>query len=153
MAVSNNERGREIARNIRSFIAERDALDDLDVWMQTTGPKANKGVQRKKLAEQLGISTSTLNANEAANELKIAEARWASAFARKQADSQAVKSETERARAAEKRVRKRASRLEGDNTALQAENRLLRARLRKYEAVEELLQKTARAPRRLSEGE
>lgn len=153
MVQANIERAKEIAHNIRAWIAERDTQRDFYDWIQTTGPKALKGVKRKELAKLLGISTSTLNANEAAAELKNAEYRWTATYVSKDVDSKAIKAETQREINAEKRAKSKASKLEGENTALQVENRLLRSRLRQYEAIDELLLKTARAPRRPLEGD
>jgi hypothetical protein len=144
---SNQERSKEIAKLIRDWIAERDTDGDYDKWVQTAGPTAFKGVKRKELAAALGVSTTSLNVNEANQELRNAEFRWCRDYLQKQDDSKAASAELRRARDGAKRAQKRANSLEGNNSELKAENRILRARLAKWETVEKVLLETARAPR------
>lgn len=147
MAQANIKRGREIAQDIRSWIDERNTAGDIDNWIQTTGPKAFKGIKRKELAKLLGISTSTLNVNEAAAELRNAEYLWSMAYLQKDVDSKSATAEKHREKKLEKRSNSKAKKLEAENIVLKAENRLLRARLIKYEAIDDLLKRTARVPR------
>jgi hypothetical protein len=144
---SNQDRSKEIAQLVRNWIAEREAHGDYPEWIQTSGPTALKGVKRKELAEALGVSKTSLNENESSAELRNAEFRWCWEYREKQETSKAANAELKRARSGEKNAQKRASSLEGDNSALKAENRLLRNRLAKWEAIDRVLQETARAPR------
>jgi hypothetical protein len=144
---SNQERSKEIAKLIRDWIAERDTDGYYGEWVQTTGPTAFKGVKRAELAAALGVSTTSLNVNEASAELRNAEFRWCRDYLQKQETSKAASAELRRARDGEKRAQKRASSLEGNSSELKTENRILRARLAKWEAIEKVLLETARAPR------
>lgn len=144
---SNQERSKEIAQLIRNWIKERDKKNDWEPWIQTSGPTAYKGVQRRDLAEKLGVSKTSLNDNEASEELRNAEFRWCTKYREKLETSQATSAELRRARDGEKRAQKRASSLDGKNSELLAENRILRSRLAKHEAIESVLMETARVPR------
>lgn len=149
MGISNQEKSNITAEAIREFIRERDELKDYADWIQKVGPTAGKGIQRKRLADLLGVSTSTLNANRAAVELQNAEARWCGALNKDSEEtSKAKRAELDRARTAEKRAKGKAGELEGSNITLKAENRLLRSRLGQYEAIDQLLMEAARAPRK-----
>jgi hypothetical protein len=144
---SNQDRSKEIAQLIRDWITERDANSDYAGWIQMSGPTAYKGVKRKELAALLSVSKTSLNENESSAELRNAEFRWCWEYRKNQETSKAANAELKRAKNGEKNAQKRASLLEGDSLALKAENRLLRNRLAKWEAIERVLQETARAPR------
>lgn len=144
---SNQERSKEIARLIRDWIAERDSQGDYGEWIQTTGPTAFKGIKRKSLAVALGVSTTSLNVNEARVELRNAEFRWCRDHIQKKETPKAASAELRRPLDGKKRAQKRESSLVGNNSELKIENRILRARLAKWEAVEKILLETGRAPR------
>lgn len=144
---SNQDRSKEIAQLVRTWIGDRDAQGDYAKWIQTSGPTAFKGVKRKALAEALGVSKTTLNENESSVELRNAEFRWCYDYLKKQESSKAGNAELRRSREGEKRAKKWASSLEVNNSELIAENRILRSRLAKWEAVEKVLLETGRAPR------
>jgi hypothetical protein len=145
--ISNQDRSKEIAHAIRNWISERDEKGDWGSWIQTVGPKAYRGVKRSELAAKLEVSKTSLNENEAADELRNAEIRWCTEFRKKEETSQAASAELRRARDSDKWAQKRAISLEGTDSELKAENRVLRSRLARYEAIEKVLIDTARAPR------
>jgi hypothetical protein len=144
---SNQDRSKEIAQLVRTWIEERDIQGDHAKWIQTSGPTALKGVKRKELAATLGTSKTALNENESSAELRNAEFRWCRDYLNRQETSKAASAELRRTREGEKRAQRRASSLEDDNSGLKAENRILRSRLARWEAVEKVLLETGRAPR------
>lgn len=148
MAKSNISRAKDIANSIRVWIAERDTKLDFYNWIQTAGPKAFKGVKRKELARLLGVSTSTLNVNEASAELRNAEYRWVSAYhTRNEAEAKNVKDNLSSKVGYQKRAESKINKLEDDIAVLKMENRLLRSLLQKYETDDELqLDKVPKPP-------
>lgn len=144
---SNQDRSKEIARRVRIWIRDRDAQGDSSEWIQTSGPTAFKGVKRKKLAETLGVSTTTLNENVSSVELRNAEFRWCQDYLRKQETSNSASSELKRTREGKMLLPVRDNAHKDNNSELKAENLILRSRLAKWEAFEKVLLDTGRAPR------
>jgi len=145
--TSNQDRSKEIVELVRAWILGRDEKRDYESWIQTVGPTAFKGVKRKELASKLNVSTTALNENESSHDLKAAEYRWCQDYLQKLETSKSANAELRRARDGEKRAKRQVGSLEGNNSELKAENRILRARLAKWEAIDKVLQETARAPR------
>lgn len=144
---SNQERSKEITRIVRKWIEQRDQKNDWEPWIQTSGSTAYKGIKRKALAEKLGVSTSTLNNNEIAVELRNAEFRWCTAYRQSLDNAPMTAAKVRPTQKGAKRAQPFASSLNNQTSELQAENKILRSRLAKYEAIEKLLMETARAPR------
>lgn len=145
--ISNQDRAKQIADLVRAWIRERDKKLDYEPWIQTVGPTAFKGVKRKELASKLNVSTTTLNMNESRHDLKAAEYRWCQNYLQKLETSKSANAEVHEAKNGQKRTQRPVTPLEGNTSVLKAENRILRSKLAKWEAIENVLQETARAPR------
>jgi len=151
--TSKQDRSKEIAKQVRDWIRDRDERGDFDSWIQTVGPTAFRGVKRNKLATNLNVSTTALNENESSHELRAAEYRWCRDYLQRLETSKSANADLSSARDGDKRSRRCVSSFESTNSELKTENRILRTRLAKWEAIEKLLQETARAPRGSSKDE
>lgn len=133
------QKAQQYADRVQKWIAERDAHGDYPEY-----ERSNK-VNRAALCDELDFSRSVVNQNPAVKAaLAEAEERW---YAVREQDNKAHEAARERS---EKRANQRSadvSKLEDQVAELKAQNSELRKQLKRYAAMDEVIQKTGLAPR------
>ncbi|WP_420600316.1 hypothetical protein [Neptuniibacter sp.] len=141
--VSGQEAGANNAQKVREWVAERDLYEDYMEYRNEVNGEYK--INRSTLVAELDFSRSVVNQNRTVKDLLAeAELRW---YGVKEESSEAHKAARERS---EKKTAKRTadvSKLEDELAKLKAENAELRKQLRRFEAMDEIIQKSGMAPR------
>ena len=137
--ASGRELAKDYAARVQAWVAERDAAHDYLEYER--GGKVN----RAELCAELDFGRSVVSQNPTVREcLREAESRW---YGPRETSSRAHDAARERAESKSNRSLHELSKTLDDVAKLKAENALLRKRLKKYEALEEILIETGRIPR------
>lgn len=138
--MNGTQAGNETVQRVQQWINERDALQDYDEYK-----RAGK-INRSVLASELSFSRSSFGTNKALEKLvKDAEMRWYPQT--KTEDKKAIKAASERSERRSELTSAENSKLKDENARLKAENLMLKGKLRKFQAMADVLAEYGSSPR------